>query len=140
MSPSTPAPPTRLLPVAQAAEQVSTTAATLYELVASHAIPSDRIGRAIIPDAALIGSRTSPPSISHNLIAPGIDEASARRSNARPPTLSRCLTAATANSRRANPASRTPVGPESPTPTCTPARPVYASTQRARGRDGHEPA
>jgi excisionase family DNA binding protein len=54
MSPSTPAPPTRLLPVAQAAEQLSTTASTLYELAASHAVPSVRIGRAIrIPAAAL---------------------------------------------------------------------------------------
>jgi excisionase family DNA binding protein len=54
MSPSIPAPPTRLLPVAQAAEQLTTTASTLYELVASHAIPSDRIGRANrIPETAL---------------------------------------------------------------------------------------
>lgn len=49
-----PASPTRLLPVAQAAEQLSTTASTLYELVASYAVPSVRIGRAIrIPAAAL---------------------------------------------------------------------------------------
>jgi excisionase family DNA binding protein len=54
MSPSTPASPTRLLPVARAAEQLSTTASTLYELVASHAVPSVHIGRAIrIPEAAL---------------------------------------------------------------------------------------
>lgn len=54
MSPSTPAWPTRLLPGPQAAEQLATTAPTLYELVANHAIASVRIGRAIrLPEAAL---------------------------------------------------------------------------------------
>jgi excisionase family DNA binding protein len=62
MSPSTPASPIRLLPVAQAAEQVSTTAATLYELVASHAIPSDRIGRAIRPPEAALHRLQNEPA------------------------------------------------------------------------------
>jgi excisionase family DNA binding protein len=54
MSPSTPAAPTRLLSVAQAAERLSTTASALYELVASQVIASVRIGRTIrIPEAAL---------------------------------------------------------------------------------------
>jgi excisionase family DNA binding protein len=75
MSPSTPASPSRLLPVAQAAEQLSTTASSLYELVASHAIPSVRIGRAIrIPEAALEGLQNEP---AENLAQP--DRAADRR-------------------------------------------------------------
>ncbi len=54
MSPSTGAPPPRLLTVAQAAEHLDTTTSRLYELAAAHAIPSVRIGRAIrIPQDAL---------------------------------------------------------------------------------------
>jgi excisionase family DNA binding protein len=61
MSPSTPASRTRLLPGPQAAEQLGTPASTLYELVGSHAIPSNGIGRAIrLPAAALHRRRSEP--------------------------------------------------------------------------------
>jgi excisionase family DNA binding protein len=61
MSPSTPASPTRLLPGPQAAEQLGTTASTRYELVASHAIPSNGIGRAIrLPEVALHRRQSEP--------------------------------------------------------------------------------
>jgi excisionase family DNA binding protein len=54
MSPSTTAPPPRLLTVAQAADHLGTTTSKLYELVASRALASVRIGRAIrIPQYAL---------------------------------------------------------------------------------------
>jgi excisionase family DNA binding protein len=47
MSPSTPAPLPRLLTVAQAADHLDSTTSKLHELVAPHALPSVRIGRAI---------------------------------------------------------------------------------------------
>ncbi|TVR22635.1 MAG: DNA-binding protein [Nitriliruptor sp.] len=51
---STIPPPPRLLTVAEAAGYLGTTTSLLYELVASHDIPSVRIGRAIrIPGDAL---------------------------------------------------------------------------------------
>jgi hypothetical protein len=61
MSPSTPASPTHLLPGSQAAEQLATTASTLYELGASHAIPNNGIGRAMrLPEVALHRRRSEP--------------------------------------------------------------------------------
>jgi excisionase family DNA binding protein len=47
MSKATPAPPPRLLTVAEAADHLDTTTSNLYEFVAKRNIPSVRIGRAI---------------------------------------------------------------------------------------------
>jgi excisionase family DNA binding protein len=47
MAPSTPAPLPRLRSVAQAADHLDSTTSKLHELVARHALPSVRIGRAI---------------------------------------------------------------------------------------------
>jgi len=62
MPPSTIAPPPRLLTAAQAAACLGTTTSKLYELVARHAIPSVRIGRAIrSPRTPSTDSRPGPP-------------------------------------------------------------------------------
>jgi hypothetical protein len=145
MSPSTPAAPTRMLSVAQAPERLSTIASALYELVASQVIASVRIGRTIgIPEAALHRLENEP---AEHLAQPG--RATDRRSIS---TAQQHLTSAAvlmpdrrhreqqASDRRATRVRRTPVRPDIPTQTCTPVRPVDASTRRAQGRHGHEPA
>lgn len=62
LSPSTRAPLPRLVTVTQAADHLDSTTSKLYELVARHALPSVRIGRAIrIPGTPPATSRPGPP-------------------------------------------------------------------------------
>lgn len=80
MSRSTPAPPPRLMTVAQAAEHLGTTTSKLYELVASRAIRSVRISRAIRIPQDNLDRLTA--DVCRNLATPGADNQ--RSSHQRP--------------------------------------------------------
>jgi excisionase family DNA binding protein len=156
MSRAIAAPLPRLLTVAQAADHLDSTTSKLYELVARHALPSVRIGRVIrIPRDAVSplasrparaeteacpstlaepsGSRATPSCSLDSTTLP-IASATVPRIDAWPPTPDPGLPAAAANSRRANPVSRSPVRPQVLTHRLAP--PCDPSTRRRGEHEG----
>lgn len=153
----------RLLTVARAAEHLGTTTSAFYELIARRAVPSVRIGRAIriakttstdspvepatprpqlatpITSARAVSTPSASSRIAAVAMTPSVDGAAPQYAD-RAPRPSRCPNAATARRTPAHAVSRTPLRPPGSTQTCTPVRPVDASTRSPLGRRGHEPA